>query len=190
MQARQHRHEHRDEGDQAQGRERSVIERPSNRVAGHQRRVVTGRLWRHRARRYLLQEDDRGDPDREPFDHGPRNVRQVSPGAEQRGDDHQHAGHDCHERDRVGAVLRHDRNEHHRHRARGPETWKFDPPNTAATMPATIAVINPAAAPRPVVTPNARARGTRRCRRSHRRQRRPSTTSSGRRSRPDAGTND
>ena len=29
----------------------------------------------------------------------------------------------------------------------GPDTWTFDPPNTAAMTPATIAVISPAAAP-------------------------------------------
>ncbi len=31
----------------------------------------------------------------------------------------------------------------------GPETWRFDPPKTAATRPATIAVISPADAPTP-----------------------------------------
>ncbi len=42
----------------------------------------------------------------------------------------------------------------------GPETWKFEPPNTPAIRPATIAVVSPAAAPRPVVMPNARASGS------------------------------
>ena len=31
----------------------------------------------------------------------------------------------------------------------GPDTWTFEPPNTAATRPATTAVISPAAAPTP-----------------------------------------
>jgi hypothetical protein len=42
----------------------------------------------------------------------------------------------------------------------GPETWKFDPPKTAATKPATIAVMRPAAAPTPDATPNASASGS------------------------------
>lgn len=42
----------------------------------------------------------------------------------------------------------------------GPDTWTFEPPNTATTRPATIAVISPAAAPRPVVMPNASASGS------------------------------
>ena len=41
----------------------------------------------------------------------------------------------------------------------GPETWKLDPPKTAATKPATIAVTRPAAAPTPDATPNANASG-------------------------------
>ena len=41
----------------------------------------------------------------------------------------------------------------------GPETCRLDPPNTAATIPATIAVITPAAAPIPEVIPNASAKG-------------------------------
>src|SRR5687767_15392024 len=35
---------------------------------------------------------------------------------------------------------------------------RFEPPNTAATAPATMAVANPAAAPRPEATPNPSAR--------------------------------
>ncbi|MEZ5261853.1 MAG: hypothetical protein R2755_08755 [Acidimicrobiales bacterium] len=42
----------------------------------------------------------------------------------------------------------------------GPETCSDDPPNTAATRPATMAVVNPEAAPSPEVTPKARARGS------------------------------
>lgn len=42
----------------------------------------------------------------------------------------------------------------------GPDTWTLEPPKTAATSPATIAVVSPAAAPSPVVMPKARARGS------------------------------
>ena len=41
----------------------------------------------------------------------------------------------------------------------GPETCTWDPPKTAATTPATIAVIRPASAPAPLLTPKARASG-------------------------------
>src|SRR5437763_17033094 len=41
----------------------------------------------------------------------------------------------------------------------GPETCTLEPPNTAATSPATIAVISPAVAPSPLVIPNASANG-------------------------------
>ena len=41
----------------------------------------------------------------------------------------------------------------------GPLTCTFDPPNTAATMPATTAVTSPAAGPTPELTPNASASG-------------------------------
>ena len=41
----------------------------------------------------------------------------------------------------------------------GPETCTLDPPKTAATIPATMAVTKPASAPRPVVMPKARASG-------------------------------
>ena len=42
----------------------------------------------------------------------------------------------------------------------GPETCRLDPPKTAATRPATIAQTRPAAAPRPLVIPKARASGS------------------------------
>ncbi len=42
----------------------------------------------------------------------------------------------------------------------GPETWRFDPPKTAATVPATTAVARPACAPRPDATPKASASGS------------------------------
>ena len=42
----------------------------------------------------------------------------------------------------------------------GPDTWMFEPPNTAATSPATIAVMSPASAPAPELTPNASASGS------------------------------
>ncbi len=42
----------------------------------------------------------------------------------------------------------------------GPETCTFEPPNTAATRPAMMAVIKPAVAPRPAVIPKASASGT------------------------------
>ena len=42
----------------------------------------------------------------------------------------------------------------------GPETCRLDPPNTPATNPATMAVVSPTAAPRPVVMPKARASGS------------------------------
>ncbi len=38
----------------------------------------------------------------------------------------------------------------------GPATCTLEPPNTPATIPATMAVISPAVAPRPVVIPNAK----------------------------------
>ncbi len=41
----------------------------------------------------------------------------------------------------------------------GPDTCTCDPPKTAATSPATTAVINPAAAPTPELIPKARANG-------------------------------
>jgi hypothetical protein len=41
----------------------------------------------------------------------------------------------------------------------GPDTWTGDPPITAATRPATIAVMSPASAPTPELTPNASASG-------------------------------
>lgn len=41
----------------------------------------------------------------------------------------------------------------------GPDTWTWDPPKTAATRPATTAVIRPAAAPTPELIPNANASG-------------------------------
>ena len=41
----------------------------------------------------------------------------------------------------------------------GPEICRLLPPKTAATVPATIAVISPAAAPRPDVIPKANANG-------------------------------
>ena len=41
----------------------------------------------------------------------------------------------------------------------GPETCTFDPPKTAARMPATMAVTMPASADRPELTPNPRASG-------------------------------
>src|SRR4051812_22957471 len=41
----------------------------------------------------------------------------------------------------------------------GPDTCRFEPPNTAATAPATTAVTSPACAPSPEVTPNANANG-------------------------------
>ena len=42
----------------------------------------------------------------------------------------------------------------------GPDTCTLDPPNNAATKPATIAVIKPAVAPNPLVMPNANASGS------------------------------
>jgi hypothetical protein len=42
----------------------------------------------------------------------------------------------------------------------GPETCTSDPPKTAATRPATIAVMSPASAPAPELTPKARASGS------------------------------
>ncbi len=42
----------------------------------------------------------------------------------------------------------------------GPDTCTLEPPNTAATSPATIAVTNPACAPRPVAMPNPSASGS------------------------------
>ena len=42
----------------------------------------------------------------------------------------------------------------------GPETWMPEPPKIPATRPATMAVVKPAAAPSPVVMPNARASGS------------------------------
>ncbi len=42
----------------------------------------------------------------------------------------------------------------------GPDTCTFDPPKTAATTPATIAVMRPTSAPTPELTPNASARGS------------------------------
>ena len=42
----------------------------------------------------------------------------------------------------------------------GPDTCTFEPPKTAATTPATIAVIKPAVAPRPLVIPKASASGS------------------------------
>src|SRR3954452_18941173 len=42
----------------------------------------------------------------------------------------------------------------------GPDTWTCEPPNTAATRPAMIAVTSPARAPSPVVIPNASASGS------------------------------
>ncbi len=41
----------------------------------------------------------------------------------------------------------------------GPDTWTCDPPKTAATSPATTAVMSPAAAPTPDEMPNASASG-------------------------------
>src|SRR3954468_6870568 len=41
----------------------------------------------------------------------------------------------------------------------GPDTCRFDPPKMAATAPAITAVISPACAPSPEVTPNANANG-------------------------------
>ena len=41
----------------------------------------------------------------------------------------------------------------------GPETCTDDPPKTAATIPATMAVMIPAVAPTPEATPNPKARG-------------------------------
>src|SRR5688500_13162756 len=41
----------------------------------------------------------------------------------------------------------------------GPDTCRLEPPNTAASAPATIAVTSPAAAPRPDATPNPSASG-------------------------------
>ena len=41
----------------------------------------------------------------------------------------------------------------------GPDTCRWDPPNTAATTPATTAVTSPAAAPTPDTTPNPSASG-------------------------------
>ena len=42
----------------------------------------------------------------------------------------------------------------------GPDTWMFEPPKTAATTPATIAVTSPLSGPAPELTPNARASGS------------------------------
>jgi hypothetical protein len=42
----------------------------------------------------------------------------------------------------------------------GPDTCTGEPPITAATSPATIAVISPVSAPTPELTPNARASGS------------------------------
>ncbi|BAS10315.1 hypothetical protein AHiyo4_37370 [Arthrobacter sp. Hiyo4] len=42
----------------------------------------------------------------------------------------------------------------------GPDTWTGEPPITAATSPATIAVMRPASAPTPELTPNAKASGS------------------------------
>ncbi len=41
----------------------------------------------------------------------------------------------------------------------GPDTWTFEPPKMPATRPATMAVVSPAAAPNPVVIPNAKDSG-------------------------------
>ena len=41
----------------------------------------------------------------------------------------------------------------------GPDTWNREPPKTAATAPATTAVVSPAAAPSPVEMPNPKASG-------------------------------
>ena len=42
----------------------------------------------------------------------------------------------------------------------GPDTWTCEPPNTAATSPATIAVTSPASAPAPDAMPKPSARGS------------------------------
>src|SRR5699024_10539743 len=42
----------------------------------------------------------------------------------------------------------------------GPETCRLEPPKIAATAPAMIAVMRPACAPMPEVTPNASAKGS------------------------------
>ena len=41
----------------------------------------------------------------------------------------------------------------------GPDTWTCEPPMTAATRPATTAVMSPASAPTPELTPKASASG-------------------------------
>ena len=42
----------------------------------------------------------------------------------------------------------------------GPDTCRFDPPKTAATSPATIAVVSPAAGLKPAEMANAKASGS------------------------------
>ena len=117
---------------------------------GHHRGVLAGRLGHAEGGGDLLQEDDDGDADGEALDHGPRDVGQAPTEARERGDQDQHAGH----------AARPTSTDRRRSGPRsgtsttviapvGPETCTFEPPKTAATRPATMAVMSPACGTEP-----------------------------------------
>ena len=83
----------------------------------------------------LLQEDDHGNADGEPFDHWPRDVHEVAAHARERSDEDKHARDEADHEDSVGSEPSHDGDEHDGHRAVGPDTCTFEPPKTAATNP-------------------------------------------------------
>ncbi len=66
--------------------------------------------------RDLLEEDDARDPEREPLDDRPRDVRDDPAEPGEPGDEDHEPGEDGDERDGAGAVRDDDRREHDRHR--------------------------------------------------------------------------
>ena len=143
-QPRPDHHQCHDEQHDPDRRPLSGVERVDDGSRRDEGRVLALGLGDTERGRDLLQEDDRRDADGEPLDDRPRDVRQERPRPTNAGDDDQHAGHDRHHVHGVGAVaVRRSAPSTTVIAPVGPETWTFDPPNTPATSPATIAVIRP-----------------------------------------------
>ena len=122
--------------------------------------VVSFWLVDAESRRHLLQEDDDRDADGEPLDDRPRDEGDVSAETGYGRDDEKHAGHHRHDEHSLRSVASNDWNEHDRHRPSWAGNLNVRAAEHRCNKPATIAVIKPASAPRPVVIPNANASGT------------------------------
>ena len=114
------------EGDADRPRRRVAREAPG-RVHRDLPHLVTRRPRDTERGRDLLQRDDDGDPRRESFDDGHRQVADVAAEPSERQDDENHAGHGADHEHAAGPEARHDGQEHDGHRAGRPGHLEIRP---------------------------------------------------------------